>query len=312
MTSVLVLFLDGIGLGEDDPETNPFSTAEMPHLTELLGGRRLVKGSAPYEGERATLLSLDPRLGVDGMPQSATGQGTLLTGKNVPELIGRHYGPKPNPEISEILQADNLFMQVKHRGGKATLLNAYPPRYFEAIESGRRLFSAIPLAADTAGIQLMTADDLQEGEALSADFTGAGWAAQPDFPPAPIYEADRAGRHMAELASRYDLSWFDYWASDYAGHKQAHARAVELMEDFDAVLGGLVDAWNGSPHLVLLTSDHGNMEDMSVRGHTMNDVPGLMIGPADLRARLRPKLSDLSDVAGVVLEAIFNSEERSQ
>lgn len=300
-----MLFLDGVGLGQDDRERNPFSVASMPNLHGLLGGRRLVAGSAPYRGERATLLSLDAGLGVEGPPQSATGQAALLTGQNVPQQVGRHYGPKPNPEISAILRADNLFKRVLERGGSATLLNAYPPGYFEAIDSGRRLYSAIPLAADAAGVELMTAADLQAGDALSADFTGAGWVEQPDFPPAPVYQAERAGRHLAELAQRYDLSWFDYWASDYAGHKQAFDRAVELMQDFDGVLGGLIEAWREEPHLVLLTSDHGNMEDMSVRGHTLNPVPCLLIGPAELRARLEPMLHDLSDVAAAVLDAIY-------
>lgn len=308
MTSVLVLFMDGVGLGADDPEQNPFAVASMPNLMRALDGRRLVADSAPFEGELATLLSLDACLGVAGTPQSATGQAALLTGKNVPAILGRHYGPKPNPDVTEVLSEDNLFMQVTARGGKATLLNAYPPGYFAAIESGRRLFSAIPLAADEAGLELMTAEDLQSGEGFSADFTGAGWSAQSEFPPAPVHEAEAAGRRLAEMAARYDLAWFDYWLSDYAGHKQEFERAVGLMQDFDQVLGGLMATWQEGPHLLLLTSDHGNMEDMSVRGHTKNPVPGLLLGPAPLRARLAPKLHDLTDVAGAVLGAIFSQE----
>lgn len=306
MAKVLLLFLDGVGLGVDDPDRNPFSVAAMPNLEALLDGRRLLRSSAPFEGERATLLSLDARLGVDGAPQSATGQATLLTGQNIPKKIGRHYGPKPDPGITEILREDNMFMQVTARGARAALLNAYPPRYFDAIESGRRLYSAIPLAVDAAGIDLMTADDLQDGRALSADFTGAGWAAQTDFPPAPVYDAAEAGYRLAELASRYDLTWFDYWASDFAGHKQAFDRAVALMEDFDGVLGGLVEAWRHEPHIVLLTSDHGNMEDMNARGHTLNPVPALLVGPAELRRRLSQTMEDLTDVADAVMAALFN------
>ncbi len=309
MPNVLLLFLDGVGLGEDDPERNPFSVAAMPNLQALLAGRKLVGSSAPYHGERATLLSLDARLGVDGAPQSASGQATLLTGQNVPKKIGRHYGPKPNPEIAAILREDNIFKQVTARGARAALLNAYPPRYFDAIESGRRLYSAIPLAVHAAGIDLMTAEDLQDGRALSADFTGAGWAAQSSFPPAPVYDAPEAGHHLADLASRYDLAWFDYWASDFAGHKQAFDQAVALMEDFDGVLGGLVEAWQHEPHLVLLTSDHGNMEDMRARGHTLNPVPALLMGPADLRRRLSRSLKDLTDVAGAVMATLFEAGE---
>lgn len=149
---MLFLFLDGVGLGPDDPERNPFSVADMPTMADLLEGRRLVEGSAPSEGQRATLLAVDAQMGVEGAPQSATGQAALLTGENVPELVGEHYGPKPNPAVAEIVRRDNLFKKVLARGGSAALLNGYPPRYFEAIKSGVRLYSSIPLAATAAGL----------------------------------------------------------------------------------------------------------------------------------------------------------------
>jgi 2,3-bisphosphoglycerate-independent phosphoglycerate mutase len=309
VSRVLFLFLDGIGLGAPDPQTNPLVAARMPTLQGLLGGQRLVAGVAPFWGHRATLLAIDPRMGVPKTPQSASGQASLLTGRNVPLEIDGHYGPKPNPAIADILRRDNLFMQVKARGKTAALLNAYPPGYFQAIDSGRRLYSAIPLAATAAGIPLMTADDLQAGRALSADFTGAGWAAQPNFPVAPVYSEQDAGRMLAELSATYDLGWFDYWASDYAGHHQDAEAAVGLMESFDGVLGGLIEAWGDRQDLIVITSDHGNMEDLGARGHTLNPVPGILIGPEDLRRRFADGLDDLTGFAPAVLDAIFHDSD---
>lgn len=77
MMRFVFLFVDGIGLGEDNPETNLFAAAKMPNLASLLGGRRLINGAAPLETERATLLELDANLGVDGLPQSASGQACV-------------------------------------------------------------------------------------------------------------------------------------------------------------------------------------------------------------------------------------------
>ncbi len=309
MSRVLFLFLDGVGLGPSDPEVNPLVSARMPALEGLLQGKRMVAGVAPLWGPQATLLSIDARMGVPKTPQSATGQASLLTGRNVPLEIGGHYGPKPNPAVADILRQDNLFMQVKGRGGTAALLNAYPPGYFQAIDSGRRLYSAIPLALTAAGFPLMTADDLQAGRALSADFTGDGWASQPSFPPAPVYSPEDSGRLMAGLAASRDLSWFDYWASDYAGHHQDAEAAVRLMESFDGVLAGLIDAWGDRRDLIVLTSDHGNMEDLSARGHTLNPVPGLLIGPEDLRRRFAEQLVDLTGFTPAVLDIIFDNHE---
>src|SRR6266540_2405872 len=185
---VLFIFLDGIGLGEKNPETNPFARAKMPNLNNLLDGRSLLKDAAPFHGERASLLAVDPSVGVDGLPQSATGQAILLTGKNIPAELGYHYGPKPNPEVAAYLRDDTLFSNFVKAGKKTTLLNAYPPRYFDGIDSGKRLYSSIPLSVINAGLPLFRHDDLFEGHALSADFTGEGWRNMLGFTDAPVME----------------------------------------------------------------------------------------------------------------------------
>jgi hypothetical protein len=305
MARVLFLFLDGVGLGANDRRSNPLAAAHLPTLERLLEGQSLVGEAAPFEGDLATLVRIDACLGVPGDPQSASGQAALLTGRNVPQLIGGHYGPKPNEAISDALKDGNLFAEVTRRGKEAQLLNAYPPRYFEAILRRYRLYSSIPLAAALAGLPLMTADDLQAGRALAADFTGIGWARQPDFPPAPIYSPEQAGQQLARLSMLADLTWFDYWPSDYAGHRASLEQAVALLETFDRVLGGLVDQWVDRPDLVALTSDHGNLENLAHRGHTLAPVPGLLIGPRDLRRSFARGLFDLTGFHDAVLRTLF-------
>ncbi len=301
---VLFIFLDGVGLGDNDPAVNPFARAHMPVLESLLGGRQLLAGVAPYVGPRASLYALDAALGVPGLPQSATGQAVLLTGLNVPAQIGEHYGPKPNPPIATFLQNGTLFSRVTEAGKSAALLNAYPPRYFHGVDSGKRLYSAIPLAVTSAGIPLLTKDDLYAGRALSADFTGEGWTGVLGFPDAPVLEPKAAGHRLAELAARYDFAFFEYWASDYAGHKQDMPWALKQLDILDGVLGGLLEAWDDTQGLILITSDHGNMEDLSTRRHTSARVPGLLIGSTRARASFASDLKDLSNISPAILRAL--------
>ena len=87
---VLFIFLDGIGLGDAEPTGNPFVVAEMPLLNELAGGQWL-RGQSNFSAQ-ASFVPVDPRLGVAGRPQSATGQATILTGRNVPAEIGEDDG----------------------------------------------------------------------------------------------------------------------------------------------------------------------------------------------------------------------------
>ena len=201
---VLFIFLDGIGLGENNPETNPLARAKMPNLNALLDGRSLLKESAPFDGEHASLLAIDPAVGVDGLPQSATGQAMLLTGKNISAELGYHYGPKPNPAVAAYLDGETLFSKCVAAGKRAALLNAYPPRYFDGIDSGKRLYSSIPLAVTNAGLELFKHEDLFAGRALSADFTGEGWRTFLGFPDAPMMDAHEAGRKELTLL-RFDL-----------------------------------------------------------------------------------------------------------
>jgi 2,3-bisphosphoglycerate-independent phosphoglycerate mutase len=303
---VLFIFLDGIGLGEANPETNPFVRARMPNLNRLLEGQSLLKDSAPFYGDRATLLAVDPAVGVSGLAQSATGQAILLTGKNIPAEIGYHYGPKPNPEVAAFLKEGTLFSDFTKAGKKAVLLNAYPPRYFDGVDSGKRLYSSIPLAVTNAGISLFRHDDLFSGRALSADFTGEGWRTMLGYIDAPVMSPQGAGQKLASLAKEYDFALFEYWASDYAGHKQQMEEAIRLMESFDGVLGGLVDSWDDDG-LILITSDHGNMEDMSTRRHTDADVPALAIGNKTARDKFTDDMKDLTDIAPAIRRAVMNT-----
>jgi hypothetical protein len=296
----IFLFLDGIGLGTDHPNINPFARADMPTLRALLGGQNLTASAAPFEGERATLLSVDASLGVDGLPQSATGQAVLLTGINIPKELGYHYGPKPNPPVAKYLNGHTLFSRVTGAGKSAALLNAYPARYFDGIDSGKRLYSSIPLAVTNAGLPLFTKDDFYAGRALSADFTGEGWHSFLGFHDAPVLPAEEAGRKTAELAQRYDFSLFEYWASDYAGHKQDMDWSVRQLETFDGVLRGLLAAWDDSQGIILLTSDHGNMEDLATRHHTDAPVPCLVFGAPSARREFCNGLRDLTGIAPAI------------
>jgi hypothetical protein len=288
MMRCLLFFLDGIGLGSADPQVNPFARQGMPALTALLEGCGLWAASFDsglQHSDNASWLALDACLGVPGIPQSATGQAALLTGMNIPLLVNGHDGPKPSPAVSAQLKNGNLFSLLQKKGHSTALLNAFPPRYFHNIQSGYRLPGAIALAAIHAGISLKDARDLVEGQALSADFTGQGWNDQLHIPGIPQISPYDAGVRMAELSTFYGFSIFEYWLSDIAGHRQEMQTACDIISTIDEVISGLSHALLDSEGLFIITSDHGNLEDLSTRRHTTNPVPLILIGASDLRQK---------------------------
>jgi 2,3-bisphosphoglycerate-independent phosphoglycerate mutase len=303
---ILLLFLDGIGLGDDNPAVNPFAAASMPTLTALTNGRRWLRGIGRQESERAIFVPTDPRLGIPGRPQSATGQAAILTGLNVPKLIGEHYGPKPNAAIRELLAQDNFFKQVIGRGKKAALLDAYPPMWHHDHNRGKSLRSSYQQAAYEAGQQIFDLEALKEGRALTPEWTSDAWHSYLKLKDAPVYTPYEAGQKLVELSRQYDFAMHSHWMTDMVGHRGPLERGVELLELFDGVMTGVLDTWDDDEGLILITSDHGNLEDISNRNHTENDVPTLIIGRA--KAAFAEGLNDLSDFVPRMKQMLFGDE----
>lgn len=270
-SQLLMVFLDGVGLGDPDGAFNPLAAADLPQLSDLLGGPP-VAATDPRRESGLVYRPVDAGLGVDGLPQSATGQTTLLTGRNGAAQMGRHYGPWPGPTLLAMLERDTLFHDAR---GSATLANAYPERYFQAL-GGRRMKPHAPVAAArAAGVALRDLDAYREGAGLAADVTGEAFTElDPSLTP---LSPEEAGRRLARLAASHAFTFLDLWPTDRFGHKGLHGEAVRLLEAIDGMLAGLLPEL-GDTTLVLI-SDHGNLEDLRTTQHTRNPVPLLAVGP---------------------------------
>ena len=299
---VSIFFLDGVGMGSADPDANPFVRASLPVLKDLLVKNWYLNEDSGGPGRvntaRASLIPTDPNMGVAGRPQSATGQATILTGRNIPKLVGEHFGPKPNASIAKLIRENNLFMEVVASGGTAALITPYPQPYFDHINSGRRLLSSVPLAATSAGLDLMTADDLRAGRAVSPGFTGKGWHEHLGYLDIPLLSLYEAGEQITEIARSYNFSFFEHWPSDRSGHRGTIELAIEHLETIDEVLGGLLNSWDDENDLLIITSDHGNIEEKNHRQHSRNAVPTILVG-RNHQGYAR-EIARLSDIATVV------------
>lgn len=297
---LLTVFLDGVGLGRDDPDVNPFASVPTPTLDQLAGGSWLAP--APYAAEGGLFAAVDATLGVDGLPQSATGQSTLISGRDAVRAMDGHYGPWPGPTLKRFLREGEIFSWAADRFGASELAwaSAYPSGFFEALTRGRFRLNALAYAAREAGVVLPTLDAFRAGEAIAADLDGAYFASLGVEPPeghrAGPAGARRAGARLAQIASRKQLTFLDVWATDRVGHAASMGEARALVERIDALLDGLLD---GRPDdlTVMLVSDHGNMEDLSHGRHTRASIPLAVVGPAALSFRNVRSLLDVAPVA---------------
>ena len=299
-----MIFLDGVGLGGDDPTVNPFCVANTPALNALANGHRWLRRTGRQSSERAEFIPTDPRLGIAGRPQSASGQAAILTGRNIPQIIGEHYGPKPNAPIRELLAEDNFFKQLVAHGKTGALIEAYPPRWHKGVNSGKHLRSSYQQAVYEAGLPIFGDDKIYSGEALAVDWTGEGWRSELGYTDTPIYTPREAGEKMVEISRQYDFAFFSHWMTDIIGHRGSIDDAVRVLELFDAVMAGALEAWDDDEGLMLITSDHGNIEVIGDRRHSENDVPTVIIGRE--KQAFAEGFADLSDFVPRMAQMLFS------
>jgi 2,3-bisphosphoglycerate-independent phosphoglycerate mutase len=335
----LFVFLDGVGLGEPAPH-NPFTpTAQFepaPFLRELLGVPLLLSpqrlGDPEIRDQRSEvsqnpndesqvshieissepviihpssfilhpsllLRAIDASLGLPGLPQSATGQTSLYTGRNAPAFMGRHVTGFANGTLRILIEESGMFKQVKELGGTATLANLYTDGYFEAIERRRIRYSVGTLLTMTAELPFRMPEDYAQGLALFWDITGELIHQRENS--IKIITPEEGGKRLANIAAQHNLTLFECYMPDFAGHAQDYDQAIVIIQRIDRFLKSLIENLPNDVTLIV-SSDHGNVEDLSRKMHTLNPVPLLVYG------KNATQFSEVVDIMGIVPVIIQN------
>ncbi len=298
--SVLLIFIDGIGTGVGNPDVNPVAARSRSVFRLFRDGPPEVDVAG---GGRA--FSLDAHLGVPGLPQSATGQTALFAGVNAPLLEGRHVDGFPTRKLREILLATNILKDVRERGYTSTFLNAYRPGIDQLVRAKRyRLLSTTTVSTIGAGLPFRTLRDLAAGNAVYQEFTNASLAAR-GFD-VPLFTPEKAGMVAARLAEDHDFSLFEYFQTDRIGHRAGMEEAVAEIDRLERFLLSILDQVRRKETTIFLTSDHGNIEDMTTGRHTENRVFAAAWGPR--AGELSRKVRSLPDVKQA-LQACLDGRE---
>ncbi len=273
---ITFLFIDGLGIGQNDPDKNPLVVAEMPNLESLLGTTDPDEWRRGIIRENVSLKPVDACLGVEGLPQSATGHASIYTGINTQKVLGKHLQGFPNGKLREILQDYGIIPVLYRAGLRVRFVNAYHTPTLKEYQKKRRRFSATSVMAMEAFGGFPPAALIAERGAVYHDITGRSLRCRGEE--APGLKPEDAGGIVAELARENDFTLFEYFLTDFAGHRQKMHRNVIYLERYDAFLGGVLAETDLSKQTVLIISDHGNIEDLSIRTHTENPVPFIAVG----------------------------------
>ncbi len=289
--SVLLFFIDGLGIGSRGP-SNPLNDLADAAPLAIFSDEKL---TAICDG---IVVPTDASLGVQGRPQSASGQTTILTGINAPALLGYHKQGFPNAAIREIIGEHSIFLQLAKAGvAPLTFANAYGQRFFD---ERPRWVSATTAAVEAAGLQFRTVADLRIGRAVYQDFTNGMLIERGEE--IELRTPEEAAKVLAEIAAESRFTLYEYFITDKIGHSQDMAAAREVLLRLALFIRELIARVDLVSTSVILTSDHGNIEDLSSRNHTLNKVPTIVWG-AD-RDRIANRIKSLADVTPAIVDVL--------
>jgi len=264
------------GSGETILSTTPFAMA----------GDSAPRASRRASGDRRRFVSarLTRRLGVSGLPQSATGQTTLFTGVNAARVFGRHHPGIPGPSLQAILREDSLFHEAPtprgETGVRERVRAAACGRETTALR-GDHAHGDCVRCAPSAARRGRRAD-----EALSHDYSGE-WMTARGYPVTPR-TAVEAAHVLARLLEAHDLVLYEYFLTDLVAHRGTREQRFEQARHVEALIDAILSAVDRSRHRVVVVSDHGNLEEPAMTGIRETGASSRV---GTRRARIRPILS---------------------
>jgi len=293
---IIFIFIDGLGIGEHDLIKNPCAQNEIKLFNFFQADSFPQK--ILFDG---IVKPIDAQLGVPGLPQSATGQAALFTGMNAARLLNKHLSGFPNKELRQLLEKHSIHVKLKHKGKRPAFINAYRPIFFEkGPEALLRFLSVTSIANWKANLKFFDFNDLRSEQAIYHDFTNIelikrGYEV-------PLFTAEQAGQILAIVSQNYDFCLYEYFKTDWAGHAQDLNYAVQILSQLERFIITVLNHTDLSRTTVILTSDHGNIEDLSVHTHTSNLVPLMVWG--QYKDQLIAGIESLTDVSPQLLKLI--------
>ena len=290
----LFLFVDGLGMGDRDTSKNPCAAPGIRHLACFRGDTA---------GAACGCVQTDANLDTPGLPQSATGQTALFSGIHSAGRIGRHLAAFPNQELRDILKEHSLLKRLHGMGKKTVFWNAYRPVFFNLPDEKKWRLSATTVANLAAGLPFRTLADLRNEKALYHDMTNESLL-QRGFDVA-LFTIEQAAGILAAALLDYDFILYEYFLTDHAGHSQDFGSAAAEIRKLDRFLDSLLPGIRPED-TVLLTSDHGNIDDLSVKTHTRNPVMTRIWGQG--RDFLKPRIRSILDVTPAVIDWVRTAD----
>ena len=300
MNKVIMIMVDGFGIPPAGIRCPVYNNCCTPQFLELLEYY-----STP----------IDANLDIPTLPQSATGQCSLFCGINAAVAMERHLPGFPNAALRDIIRQQNIFKTLRALGAKVTFANAYINHTLAELKhSGLR--SVTTVMTDNELGQVRDRHDLLAGKAVLHDITreySTGALNQlglskrmatiaPVLKPELAITPEQAAYDLLTVAAENDFTLFEFFMSDRAGHRQHEPFLKHVLINLSRFVVELCSTMADSVTLVL-TADHGNCEDITVKSHTRNPVPLMIYTKSAIKI---PSINSITEVHDLIVKLIVS------
>jgi phosphopentomutase len=301
MPNILMIFIDGVGIGKEDYDYNPFFKYGFKAFEHNFGKIPSLDNPVLKSANRF-LFPVDATLGVEGLPQSGTGQTAIFCGVNAAKIVGQHFGPYPYSTLIPIIKEKNIFKHFLDSNQKTVFANAYPKVFFDYIKSGKKRLSATSLMCQLNGMRLNKSSDVRKGKALTAEITNERWNKKLGYS-LPIISPELAAQRLLRIASAHSFTLYEFFLTDHLGHGRYEDEFNLIFNSLDRFLSEIFLKLDYQKTSLIICSDHGNLEDISVRTHTLN--PALMISAGRNAELILSQVDDLTKIKAAVISHLL-------
>jgi hypothetical protein len=292
-----MIFIDGLGIGKKDKKYNPFFKFGFNTFTTLFGGLPSLEKKLLI-GDKKFLFGADANLGVKGLPQSGTGQASLFCGYNAAKQAGKHFGPFPYSTTIPTIKEEHLLSYYAKKRKTNYFANAYPKVFFDYLKSGRTRLGVTATCCRLNEFRFNRVTDLRKGNALTAEIINDRWNDKLGYK-LPLIKPQTAAHRLLKIAVKNKFTLYEFYLLDHLGHFRLKNDFELIYNTLDLFLFTILTEFNNKKLTIVICSDHGNFEDISVKMHTRN--PSLSITAGKYSEDLFNSIKSITDIKPAII-----------
>ena len=298
MNSILMIFIDGVGIGKRDKEFNPFFKFGFNTFQTLFG--EIPSLDKPFlVRDRKYLFPLDANLDMNGLRQSGTGQASLFCGFNAAKFIGKHFGPFPYTTTLPKIKEDHILVHFHNQRGSSFFANAYPKPFFDYLKSGRERLGVTAASCRMNDVKFNTVTNVRNGTALTAEIINNRWNERLNYT-LPQIRPQTAARRLLRISEKYKFTLYEFYFLDHLGHLRIKDEFNVIYNTLDLFLFTVLTEFDYKKTTIVICSDHGNFEDLSIKTHTRN--PSLTITAGKYGEEIFNSAKSIKDIKTAIVK----------